>query len=27
IAPDYEDSRACGFVLRSLKLQFSASLW
>ncbi|GJR94713.1 hypothetical protein Tco_0266887 [Tanacetum coccineum] len=25
IAPDYEDSRACGFVLRSLELQSSAS--
>ncbi|GKA83604.1 retrovirus-related pol polyprotein from transposon TNT 1-94, partial [Tanacetum coccineum] len=27
IAPDYEASRARGFVLRSLELQSSASLW
>ncbi|GKD86391.1 hypothetical protein Tco_1357545, partial [Tanacetum coccineum] len=27
ISPDYEDSRACGFVLRPLKLQSLARLW
>ncbi|GJX41993.1 reverse transcriptase domain-containing protein [Tanacetum coccineum] len=27
IAPDYEASRARGFVLRSLELKSSASLW